>query len=164
MSDVFSELIVSRRPRPTDALFKALLIALAVAAAAFGVLVHPLFLFVFLGVLLLCRFLFPRFKVEYEYSYVNGSLDIAEIYSKESRKHKETINMEDVECIAPVNSHHLDGFGDTYAVKDYSSGNPEDHPYMIVLGGENKGKVLLHLDDRMLEDLKRRLPRKVFTD
>lgn len=164
MSDTFSELIVARRPRATDALLKSLLIALAVATAAFGVLASPIFLLVFLGVMLLNRFLLPRFKVEYEYTYVNGEIDIAEVYSKEARKHKETVSTEDAECIAPAGSHHLDEYGSTYPVIDYSSGNPEDHPYAVVRGGENKAKILLHLDEKMLEDLKWRLPRKVFTD
>lgn len=164
MSDIFSELIVARRPRPTDALVKVLLILFAVVSAVSGVLIHPLLLIVFLGAVLLCRFLFPRFNVEYEYSYVNGEMDIAEVYSKESRKHKESVSMADVECIAPLNSHHLDEYGDTYAVKDYSSGYPEDHPYVIVRGGEKKEKILVHLDEKMLDDLKWRLPRKVFTD
>jgi hypothetical protein len=89
---------------------------------------------------------------------------VAAIYSKQSRKNLETITLENVECVAPSNSHRLDSFGVTFKVVDYSSGDPSHRTFTIVKGGSDSRKYILELDDRMLEDLKWRLPGKVFLD
>ncbi len=162
--ETFSELIVERVPRPLDALLKALLIVALVVSAAATLLLGPVFLVVFIVLAFLTYYLWPRFKVEYEYSYVNGQIDVARVFSKQSRKDVAKIDTNDVECIAPLGSHQLDSYGSTYKEIDYSSGNPEMKTYVLVKGGQNPGRILLHLDDRMLSDLRRRLPRKVFTD
>ena len=164
MDDHFSELIVQRKPKPTDLLFKILLILATAVAAFFGLFVHPIFMIVLLLVGITDYFLFPRFNVEYEYTYVNGEIDIAAIYSKSSRKNLAQIDLENVECVAPYGSHHLDSYGITFKEVDYSSGYPEQKPYVIIKGGTNNQKILLHLDETMLEDLKWRLPGKVFRD
>lgn len=162
MEDLFSELIVERKPRAKDAILKALLIAALVILAAAGLLLGPVFFIAFLVLAGVSYFLWPRFKVEYEYSYVNGQLDIAKIFSKQSRKDVAKIDATQAECIAPMGSHELDSYGATFKTVDYSSGDPDLRPYVIVKGGEGSCKYLVHLDEKMLEDLRRRLPRKVF--
>ncbi len=162
MDDFFSELIVERRPRTIDTLLKALMIVVLVISVLSGFLLGPIFMIVFFAVAIATYFIWPRFKVEYEYSYVNGQIDVAKVFSKQSRKDVAKIDTSDVECIAPLGSHELDSYGSTFRTVDYSSGDPDMKTYVIVKGGENSQKILLHLDDRMIEDLKRRLPRKVF--
>ena len=164
MEDHFSEVIVPRKPRPQDAIFKVLLIIATVIAALIGLLISPIFLFVLVGLGLVDYFLFPRFNVEYEYAYVNGEIDVAAIYSKQSRKELASITLENVECIAPVASHHLDSYGITFKTVDYSSGKPDAKPYAIIKGGTDSKKYLLELSDSMLEDLRWRLPGKVFRE
>ncbi len=164
MGDHFSELIVARKPRPTDAIFKVLLIAGTVISALLGLLVSPLCLILLIVFVIADHFLFPRFNVEYEYTYVNGEIDIAAVYSKQSRKNLMQIDAENMECIAPRGSHHLDSYGETFKPVDYSSGYEDQKAYVIVLGGADSKKVILHLDDTMLEDLRWRRPGKVFFD
>ncbi len=164
MEDRFFEVIVPRRPRPQDTVGKVLLIAGTVLAAAGALLVSRVFFLLLVGFIVADYFIFPRFNVEYEYSYLNGEIDVAAIYSKQSRKNLETITLENAECIAPSGSHRLDSFGVTFKVVDYSSGDPSHRTFAIVKGGSDSRKYLLELDDRMLEDLKWRLPGKVFQD
>ena len=164
MEDHFSELIVPKKPNPLNMLLKILLIFATVVAAFLGIFASPIFMIVLIGVIIADYFLFPRFNVEYEYTYVNGEIDIAAIYSKSSRKNLAQIDLENVECVAPYGSHHLDSYGITFKEVDYSSGYPEQKPYVIIKGGTNNQKILLHLDETMLEDLKWRLPGKVFRD
>ncbi len=164
MDDLFSELIVAKKPKAQDGILKALLIAVTVFMAAAGILLGPIFMMGFIVLLIICYFFWPRFKVEYEYSYVNGQLDIARVFSKQARKETAKIDITECECVAPLGSHELDSYGSTYKVIDYSSGDPENKTYVIVKGGDANCKYLVHLDDSMIADLKRRMPRKVFTD
>ena len=164
MEDHFSEFFVERRPRATDSILKALLIFAVFVSGAASVLLGPVFMIGFVVLIILTWFLWSRFKVEYEYSYVNGQIDIAKIFSKQSRKDVARIDTAEAECIAPLNSHALDSYGQTYKVTDYSSANPDYKTWVIVRGGEKKEKVYVHLDDSMAEDLRRRLPRKVYME
>ena len=100
MEDHFSEVIVPRKPRPQDAIFKVLLIIATVIAALIGLLISPIFLFVLVGL----------------------------------------------------------------GLVDYSSGKPDAKPYAIIKGGTDSKKYLLELSDSMLEDLRWRLPGKVFRE
>lgn len=164
MSDLFTELIVTRKPQVTDLIVKAVLLVLTVLAALAGLFINPVILTVFLILVIADYLIFPRLQVEYEYSYVNGEIDIAAVYSKKSRKELASLNLNEAECIAPLGSHHLDSYGSTYQSVDYSAKDPADKPYVLVLGGEKKQKVCLQLDSTMLKDLKYRMPMKVFTD
>ena len=162
MGDKFYEQFISRKPGPFDGLAKVGLILLTVLLLILGLFGNPILLGLFVVAGIACYFLFPRFKKEYEYSYVNGDLDIAVIYSKQSRKSLDSIAFADIECVAPEGSHELDSYGQSYAVKDYTSGNAEDKVYVIVTGGQDKTKYRLNIDEEILKDLKYRIPRKVF--
>ncbi|MDO4619872.1 MAG: DUF6106 family protein [Lachnospiraceae bacterium] len=164
MNDAFYELIVAKQPTSADKAKKVLLIAVTALAGLGALFVFPPLLVLFLILIFVDSRLFPKFNVEYEYTYVNGEIDIAEVYSRQSRKEVAQITLENVECAAPLGSHHLDEFGNTYKVVDYSAGDPQNRPYVIVTGGENKQKILLQLNEKMAEDLRYRIPRKMFTD
>lgn len=164
MEDRFSEVIVKRMPKSTDALKKAMLIAATIVMGLLGLLVTPILLIPFIALCILDTFLFPRFHVEYEYTYINGEIDVAAVYSRQSRKELETIPAEGVECIAPSGSAHLGSYGETYKVVDYSSGDPSAKKVEIIFGGADKKRYLLELPDEIMEDLRWRLPGKVFLD
>ena len=163
MEDTFVELIVPHKPTGKDKLKKGALIFGMAATLLIGFLFFPIVLIAFLSLCVVAWIFWPRFKMEYEYTYVNGEIDIAKVFSKQSRKEVARIQLDDVECIAPFGSHELDSYGDTFKVIDYSANDPGNKPYVIVKGGTDGGKILIQLNDRMLDDLKRRLPRKVFT-
>lgn len=164
MSDAFIEHMVPVTPKLSDKLKKAGLIALTVLLVLAGVFVNGLLLIGAAAAVIACFVLFPRFNKEYEYSYVNGDIDISVIYSKESRRALDEMNLEQIECIAPLGSHHLDSYGDTFRTADYSSGDRSDPVYVAVQGGSDKKKFLLCLSEEILDDLRYRAPRKVFRD
>ncbi len=161
MSDIFTELVVERKVQPSDNLIKAALVLLAVLTAFAGIFISPVLLIGFVVSIILIYFIFPRLKIEYEYSYVNGELDIAAVYSKQSRKELASLHLTEAECIAPLGSHSLDSYGVTYKVVDYSAKDPDNRPYVFVEKGR---KVYLQLDDTMLQDLRYRMPMKVHLD
>jgi hypothetical protein len=164
MSDLYSEILVRRKDRSQDMMIRILLIAIIVACCAAGIFFSPYLFLGAIGFAILSYILFPRMHVEYEYLYVNGEFDIDEIFSREKRKKLTSFDLANVECVAPLGSHELDRYQVGYAVCDYSAQDPDDKPYVIVMaGGGEKKRILVQLDDeKVLTDIKHRLPRKVF--
>ena len=108
--DVFNEQLVKIKNGAGVLMIK---IAIILSALAVTVLV-PLFfmdqMYVmgFYGYVVLtiwvCIFVFwKRFHREYEYIFTNGVLDIDKVYAKRARKRIVTVELENVEVIAPVN-------------------------------------------------------------
>ena len=85
MEDTFIELVLPKKPTPLETMRKPLLVLVTVLLAVAGFFIHPFFIIGLLVMIIVDSVVFPRFNVEYEYSYVNGELDIAAIYSKSCR-------------------------------------------------------------------------------
>lgn len=163
MGDVFIEVLVKRNRKATDLPMKILLVVVVLVLIAGGILFMPLLIPLGLIVgFIEWYFIFPRFDVEYEYSFVNGEIDIDAIYSKEKRKHLDTVEVDTLECVAPYGSHELDRFQHDFTVADYSALDPERKPYVCVQAKE-KRLVYLQLEDKALTDaIRNRIPRKFF--
>ncbi len=122
-------------------------------------------LFAMVGIILLVGmfYLFPKLNVEYEYIFVDGQLDFDKIIGKAKRKTMLRIDFDQVEIMAPANSHALDTY--TYVkllVKDFSSGNKDSKPYVIVANVEEKKlKILFEPNETMLSAIKQKSPRKL---
>ena len=82
--------------------------------------------------LLAYYFAFPLLNVEYEYSLLNHDLDIDAIYSKEKRKSKMNLDIQNAEIIAPKGSHRLDSYHPE-ATCDFSSGNANAKIFAIMI-------------------------------
>ena len=101
--------------------------------------------------------------VEYEYLYVDKELQIDRILGKSSRKRMETLDLKQLEILAPLRSHELDGYRNRNGKKvDYSSGddagvNPK---YMLVIGDK---QVIFEPTPEMVKTIHMFAPRKVFT-
>lgn len=166
MNDLYKEILVTPKPDPKSGLLKAALIVVTVLLAAFSLLFQPLLLAVAaILVLLEVYLIFPRLKVEYEYLYVNGDIDIDAIYNKSSRKKKGSYDNASLEVMAPTGSAHLDGFVNRQGTKvlDYSSGEPGRKTWTLVYGGDSGRKqLILELTDEIAQDMRRYSPQKVF--
>ena len=163
MSDLYRELLIKRAPQPSDLLKKTGMIVLTLLAAG-AVIFTPWAAIALLVMGVLDYFFLPSFNLEYEYLYVNGELDVDKITSKSKRKRVASYRMEDMEMIAPWNSHEMDYYrnGHKGKVIDFSSGRKDGKPYAMVYGGEKGTEiVLLELDQIILEDIRRIAPRKV---
>lgn len=114
------------------------------------------------GIVLIC-YLFPRLNLIYEYIYCDGQLDFDKIMGGAKRKQVLRIDFEQVEILAKANSHALDGY--TYVqldVKDFSSKNKDVIPYVLVVSvGERKTKILFEPNEKMINVIKQKYPRKV---
>jgi hypothetical protein len=108
-------------------------------------------------------YLFPKLNVEYEYVFVDGQIDFDRITGKAKRKTQLRIDLEQVEIIAPMGSHALDGFTYTQLVnKDFSSGDKNRKPYIIVASVEDKKyRIAFEPSEKMLAMMKQKSPRKI---
>ncbi len=164
MSDLYTEVIVKRKPSAKDMILKSLLIA-GTALAVFAFMVMGIIGFViFIALAVADYFLLPTFNLEFEYLYVNGELDIDKIMSKQKRKRVYSADVSNLELLAPSNSHALDSYNRNNSIKtlDFSSRNPQNKTYTMIIKGE-KGleRVIFEPNDVMLSDIKRVRPREV---
>ena len=162
MSDLYSELLVTRKPSGSDSVLRIGAYVLTGLAVIAGLIVHPLIL-ILAGVLgVVDYFLIPRLSLEFEYLHVNDELDIDKIFSKSKRKKAASIDLNKMEVLAPLGSHQLDSYQNAKTI-DFSANDSENKPYaMIVADEKEQKKYLVQLDQRIFDNIKRRFPRKVF--
>lgn len=165
MSDMYREILVSRKTPFVNRLLKVAAIA-ATAIFLVGGMFFLNLIFLVIGVALAvcCFFFLPKLEVEYEYLYVNGELDIDAIYSKQKRKRIAGYDMTELEILAPDKSHALDSYLNQSGVKvrDFTSGDPKVKSYILIFSKENKREIIkAELDDVILTDVRRIAPRKV---
>lgn len=166
MKELYSELLVARKTTAKDRIAKVGLIMLTTLSFAAGIVFFPVFLLVGVFFLVVDYFFLPTFDVEYEYLYVNGSIDVDRIYAKSRRKRAVSVDLNNMEIMAPSNSHRLDSYRQgNIKVEDFSSQTEGNRGYIFILSDNGKRRaVKLELDENMLEDIKQRFPRKVFMD
>lgn len=163
MSDTYREILVKKKTTAQDQAKKVCLIGATVLCFVAGIVVTPLLLLAGVAMCVACYFLLPGFDLEYEYLYVNGELDIDKIMSKQKRKKCASYNMENLEILAPSNSHALDSFRNkNLKVRDFTSMEPQVPSYTLVFN-EDKGQemVKVEIDEAIVSDIRRMAPRKV---
>ena len=162
MGDIFAEQLVKRKKKPSEQFLKYALTALVVVFALGGLFVAGFLVYLALALAVACYFIFPRFNVEYEYSYVNGEFDVDVIYSMQKRKKKEVFNLQDVDCVALYGNPALAAYQTGYTVTDYSAFDASKPPYVIVKGSEKRLIYMQIEDPTILSDMKRRLQRRFY--
>lgn len=164
MGDTYREILVKKQAAPTQKLLRILIIALDVLLILAGVLVMPLLILAG-GVMCIVSYMFllPMLDIEYEYLYVNGALDIDAIYAKQKRKKVCSCEIDELEILAPSNSHVLDSYlaGGKAKVTDYTSGTDAASYTLVFLKEKEKEIIKVELDEEIVADLRRRAPRKV---
>ena len=157
MNDALCEHIVARKSKPMDFVIRILIIVVIVAIAIGGMPFLGFFAFALAAILALLAyyFAFPLLNVEYEYSLLNHDLDIDAIYSKEKRKSKINLDIQNAEIIAPKGSHRLDS----------SSGNANAKVFAIMIPINQKMTcVYIEPDEKMIEHMKQWMGMKMFVD
>lgn len=114
------------------------------------------------AILWIVYFLAKRFlDFDYEYTHVNDEFDIDMVMGGISRKTLMSFPLSKVIIIAPWGDPQLDEYSHIKPV-DYSARNPENRPYvMICVYKEERKKLYLQLNDKMLHTLKLRIPSKI---
>ena len=160
MSEFYTELLVKRKQGAKELFVKISLIALIL------LVIPTIFIFTFGLVLVvitigLAAFMFARLDVEYEYLYFNGDLDVDVIFHKTKRKRVFTVNVSEMEIVAPINAIEVKHY-EKLKTYDYSSGTRSGNEYVIIVSQNGqKGRVIFEPNEKIVEDLFWRAPRKV---
>ena len=169
LQDVHVENYANRGKSAGMLVLRALVIVLAVGCLVLGLLIPP-FIFGTIGFGLLAWFLGTRLELDFDYSYTNGTIDIAKVFTKSSRKKYLSFEMKDVVVVAPVGTDPVRGYeGRGLKVLDCSSRNPQIKTYEVVYHdpkSSNNGVtvVLMDLEDDFLEAMRTVSPSAVHKD
>ena len=155
MGDVFKEQIVQRKQTAKDVAIRICLgilvvliffVSTAIGLAQFSVLVTAAAAF---GAAYLMSFL----KVEYEYIFTNGELDIDVIYNRSRRKRVFSANVKDFDIMSHVeNKTHAGSFENFQDFRDYSSGEVTSSTYAFMINYNSKQtKILIEPNEKMLK-------------
>jgi hypothetical protein len=164
MNHLYAETVVKRKDTAATIGLRILMI-FGVLISLFMILLGQLFSFLGIIIILLVFFFYPRLNVEYEYVFVDGQLDFDKIMGKAKRKTMLRIDFEQVEIMAPYNSHALDSYNNIQLEhKDFSSLSKDSKPYAIIVSKDNKKmKILFEPSEKMLAMIKQKSARKVVT-
>ena len=167
MNDAFYEHFVSRKPRIKDYLLQVLMIVgiiivSYILAAFIGSLGLTLGL---VGIFLVIYLVFPRFKVEYEYSLLNHYLEISAIYNKEGRKKKADMDIQKAEIIAPTGSPRVGHYKATKKL-DFSSGRKDAKTFSIFSTSSDQKlcEIIIEPDETMIHHMKGWMGSKMYLD
>lgn len=99
MNDIVLEWVIPHFLSAKQKIMKIVLLLAFISLAAFAILSNALFTVpaILLGVVIF--FLFRSWKLEYEYSYVNGDLTISKIICKASRKDVFQCDLNDIQWV-----------------------------------------------------------------
>jgi len=153
MGDIFKEQIVKRKQTGKDTLKRAGIIIGVLVIFIVALNFVPGFAPIIgtagvVGAFFLSSFL----KVEYEYVFTNGELDIDIIYNRSRRKRVFSCNMRSAEIMAHVeDTMHTGAFHGAQETRDYSSGvnGPDTYAFLITHGGKNT-KVIIEPNEKMM--------------
>lgn len=164
MSETYVECLVARKPSMLLSFLKILLVMLTVVFVLIGAIYLPgLVVAIITGVG--AYFATMNASIEYEYLYLDREISVDKVMAKSRRKKANTFSVDQMEILAPLNSHRLDSYrNQNTKTLDYSSGvaaQPEKR-YMMVYEGNMK--VIFEPNPEMVKAVQSIAPRKVFTD
>ena len=160
MNEFLTEQLVKRTQSIATTFKKAGLIAVTTILVILGLFI-PLVIWVATIMILVDVFLFKRMNVEFEYVFFNGDLDIDKIMNMQSRKRVFSVNIKDVELVAPVGDSQLHAFENKKAL-DFSTQNPADKTYTMIASYKGETvKVLFNPNEKILKGMQYLAPRKV---
>lgn len=165
MSETYVECLVARKPSTMLKFFKVLLIMMTVVFVFLGLMFIPaLLVAIVTGVG--AYFASMNADLEYEYLYLDKEVSVDKVMAKSKRKKAGSFSIEQMEIMAPLNSHRLDSYKNRQMKKsyDFSSGvasQPEKR-FMMIFNGDTK--VVLEPNADMIKAIQTVAPRKVFTD
>lgn len=161
MNEAYYEIMVEKKNSPGLKIAQIVMIILAVFFTLMMLIgvIWGLPLAVACGVAY--YFISLRVNVEYEYLYVDKELQIDRILAKSKRKRMETLDLKQLEILAPARSHELDSYRNgKYAKADYTSGDETKERYILVVSGK---QIMFEPSEEMVKTIKMFAPRKVFT-
>ncbi len=162
--ETYVECMVKRKPNSLLTVLKYVLGAVAVVSFVLG-MGSLIAIVITLAAGALAYFVHLNASLEYEYLYVDKQLTVDKILAKTRRKKVDTLDLNQMEILAPVKSWHLDEYKNRqFKTADYSAGVEEkpDRRYCLIYNGEKK--IIFQPNEAMVAAIKSIAPRKVFTD
>lgn len=139
MNDVYIEQIVVRKPPKSAGVTKVLLILLCILSLVMVVLPYGVGLIAIAAVIAFTVIRFRSYETEYEYSFVEGELDVDRIICKSSRRKCGSFDFKKLELMAPLGSQReLRLSHKKYKEFDYSSGDTEALRYVAYVMKDNE--------------------------
>ena len=110
-----------------------------------------------------CYILYRNSRVEFEYLYVEKTLSVDKIFGKSKRKKAWEGKMDDIQVIAPSDSHVLKDYASSNSkAMDFSSQIPGAKTYTaIVRTGSETIQIIFEPDDKMLQCFRKTAPIKI---
>ncbi len=101
-------------------------------------------------------------NVEYEYTITNGSVEVSAIYAASRRALKKQFDASQINYICPSDSNRISG--EKFAKKyNYTSKQADAKSVAVIIENNDKKElVLLELNERCIEHMKRFLHHKVY--
>lgn len=160
MGDFYTEQLVEKQTNMKDIVIKAVLVAVTIVSFLV-MLMFPFGILAPVAMIVLDVIMFQRLKVEYEYLFVNGDLDIDKIMNKSRRKKMFSANVADMELLAPIDTAQLRQFQNARTY-DFTSGTGQGNEYAMIVSdqGELK-KIVFEPNDMIIEGFFLMAPRKV---
>ena len=160
------EILIKRKTNPVKSVITYALAIIAVICLFFGLVGYLTLMLAGIVLALTAYFFRLNSYVEFEYLYLSNELSIDRILAKSKRKRMAEFNLQRMEVLAPVNSHHLDSYQNKRCrAYDFASGQEDSRPYVLIYSGENEmSKVKLDMPEELFKAIRDMAPRKVFTD
>lgn len=152
--DVFVEQLIRRQRPGGETLFKCavVLLALILLAAAF-LWLRGLFPAIFALVAALVFFSFVYTVKEFEYSFINGDVDVDEIKGKRHRKQVLSFSCREVSLLAPCGTHEEALRGSFSRTVDASAGKNSANRWFLICRRQDGTAELVYFspDTRLLD-------------
>jgi hypothetical protein len=160
--DNYVEWLVKQKAPAYGILLKVVMAVLSVGSIVFamGSIIGMILMFALWAA---TYFVFIRLNVEYEYLFAEGGLSVDAIYGKARRKKVFDCEKDEIQIVAPADSHSLKDYeSQGMVVKDFSSRQKSAAVYALISqkGGVNT-KILIEPNERMLNAMRRSFPRKI---
>lgn len=183
LNDNFHEEIIVRRKKGLYSLLYVLasmgMILFAIGAAMTlqfilqtpeegGISVNWLFAIIFVVCAGLAFLLFWSrnfMRVDYEYSFTNGSMDIAKVMNNKTRKEMMIFAVKDIELMAPIMTNGFDRFQSKTDVKNVRAWLNRDSKkyFMILRYNEQQTMLIMEPSEKMVKLIKKYNPIAVKT-
>lgn len=119
-----------------------------------------IFLLLEVGIAVGLFFMRDRLRVEYEYSFINGSLDFAMIFNNKKRKNLGALNVRTVDSFGPVNSDSFRRYVATPGVKvsNWFLNRGSELYFFYFQKEGNKRLIVLEPNDVLVEYIRHYVP------
>lgn len=160
---LYSDTYVHSQLTQEKLMMRRLMIAACIILPVLGIVLFQSIIVTIIAVVIdiILIYFLPNKHVDYEYVFVDGQIDFDRIIADSNRKNMQRTDLEKAEVVAPEGSHALDPF-QNLKTEDYSSGNPEDKHYILVVKGD-KGNIKIRFtpNEHLLEQMKMKARSKI---